>query len=270
MNKRQRNSFFQCKEFRIEQRGAAMKVTTDACILGAWAPLQSARRILDIGTGSGVLSLFAAQRAPEALIDAVELDPEAAQQASDNFEASPFRARLNIHCTDIRRFQPSHAYDLVLCNPPFFDSSTPNANSRLSQARHSPSLPLADLLESISTLLEPNGKAFLLLERTQAERALSLIQSRPLFLRHQLNLNNQAGNRAHCVILGLSPEAGKTERRELNLYSQHPVHSREAGSLLYPFYTRLRCEDPKFEINQTQTAIGGGATFDALSQKPIA
>lgn len=248
MKKRQRNTFFECKEFRIEQQGAAMKVTTDACVLGAWAPVEAARHVLDIGTGSGLLSLFIAQRAPQAIIDAVEIDPQSAAQAERNFAASPFSDRLNIHCTDILHFTSPKRYDLLLSNPPFFDGSTPNACTRLSQARHTLSLPLAAMLDAIARLLSPTGRAFLLLDTAQAERAVEQLSTHRLYMRYQLDLSSQPGDRPHRTILGLSPQAGETVTKELMLYRAHPIHTREAGQLFYPFYTRLRCEDPTYEI----------------------
>ncbi|KEA65736.1 tRNA (adenine37-N(6))-methyltransferase TrmN6 [Marinobacterium lacunae] len=112
-----------------------MKVTTDACTLGAWAPIESARTILDIGTGSGLLALFAAQRAPNATVDAIELDTESALQARSNFNLSPFNDRLTLIEGDITTFTTGKTYDAILCNPPFFSDSTLNDCSRLSQAR---------------------------------------------------------------------------------------------------------------------------------------
>ncbi|WP_432698541.1 tRNA1(Val) (adenine(37)-N6)-methyltransferase [Marinobacterium sp. YM272] len=247
MSKRRRNSFFQCRNFRIEQQGAAMKVTTDACALAAWAPLASCGRILDIGTGSGVLALFLAQRAPQAQVDAVELNPEAAEQARRNFDTSPYAERLSLYTSDITAFQPQHRYDGIICNPPFFQDATHNSCHSRAQARHNVSLELPALLEAIARLLAAAGTAFILLPVPEALRVISLLDSLGLYLRHQLSLISQPGDAPHRLILGISPDKGQVIEETLTLYCKHPVHSTAAGELFHPFYTRLRCEDPRFE-----------------------
>lgn len=170
MSRRQRNSHFQCQQFRIDQGGAAMKVTTDACALGAWVPLAGAERILDIGTGCGLLALFAAQRVPEARILGIELDPGAAAQAAANFAASPFADRLQLIEGDVRHYQDA-PHDAILCNPPFFSGSTPNRCARLASARHDLNLSLAALLGAIARLLSERGTAWLLLPVDTAQHA---------------------------------------------------------------------------------------------------
>lgn len=224
-----------------------MKVTTDACALGAWVPLEPCHRILDIGTGTGVLALFAAQRAADAKIDAVELDPVAAEQARRNVDASPYRDRIKVYTTDIATFTPAYRYDRLICNPPFFQDSTLNTCSRLSQARHNITLSLPALLAACSRLLQPTGSAFLLLPAEEALQAIERLPTVDLYLRHKLALQSQPGDTPHRLILGLSPSEGDITDAALTLYRAHPVHTREAGQLFYPFYTRLRCEDPRFE-----------------------
>lgn len=113
-----RNSYFQFKQFRVEQGLTAMKITTDACILGARAEVENRQAILDVGAGTGLLSLMAAQRST-ARIDAVELDDQAAIQARENFSASPWQNRLTLHHCPIQSFRPEKRYDCILSNPPF-------------------------------------------------------------------------------------------------------------------------------------------------------
>ncbi|WP_051299035.1 tRNA1(Val) (adenine(37)-N6)-methyltransferase [Marinobacterium litorale] len=247
MTRRTRNRYFQCQKFRIEQGDSAMKVTTDACALGAWAPLPTQGHLLDIGTGTGLLALFAAQRSPELIIDAVELDSAAAAQARANFGQSPFSERLQVIEQDIRQYRPDIRYDCILSNPPFFSDSTPNRCDRLSQARHDSHLPLADLVVSVSELLASEGRAYLLLPCESQPRLRTLLEQNGLYLRHQLSLISQPGDAPHRHILTLARQPGDCEHETLTLYRAHPVHSREAGRLFYPFYTRLRCEDPRFE-----------------------
>lgn len=160
------NSYFKFKQFTIEQDACAMKVCTDACLFGAWlsTKLQSlhAKNILDIGTGTGLLSLMIAQN-NQATIDAVEIDEAAAQQASENFEKSSWAARLQIINADIRKLHMTKKYDFIFSNPPFFDNDLKSTNSHRNTALHSAHLSAKELIESIKRLLADEGHFALLL-----------------------------------------------------------------------------------------------------------
>jgi tRNA1Val (adenine37-N6)-methyltransferase len=135
------NSYFQFKQFTVHQGDCAMKVTTDACIQGAWTPVQKDEvRILDIGAGTGLLSLMLAQKAPNAIVDAVELNEQAATQAGQNFAGSPWADRLNVICSDIQGYRATHKYDLIISNPPFFNNSLKGPEASRNNARHTTAL----------------------------------------------------------------------------------------------------------------------------------
>lgn len=158
-----RNSYFQFKQFTMQQDHCAMKVCTDACVFGAWAGTLGAKRILDIGTGTGLLSLMAAQSNKDAHIDAVEIDPEAAEQARENVTGSPFAERIEVHQTPIQDFTPLHRYDSILINPPFFQSDLRSPDARINQAHHAESLTFSELLTAIARLLGVEGTWHVLL-----------------------------------------------------------------------------------------------------------
>ena len=113
------NQYFQFKQFTIEQSDCAMKVGTDGVLLGAWAPVDNARRILDVGTGTGLIALQLAQRQPLAMIDAIEIDAQAASQAQRNVQASPWADRVKIICQDFKCYSSSQPYHLIVSNPPY-------------------------------------------------------------------------------------------------------------------------------------------------------
>ncbi|KOF01755.1 hypothetical protein OB69_15520 [Roseivirga seohaensis subsp. aquiponti] len=149
------NSFFQFKQFRIEQGNCGMKVTTEGCLFGALRLTPSTfnpKRILDIGTGTGLLALIKAQQT-DAFIDAVEIDETAFKQAKVNFESSPWSNRLSAFHTDLLEFEPNHLYDYIVCNPPFFQDNQLGSNRQKNQAIHNSSLTFEDLATSISRLL---------------------------------------------------------------------------------------------------------------------
>ena len=164
-----KNSFFRFKEFTIDQDKCVMKVCTDACVLGAWADVEHAENILDIGTGTGLLALMAGQRNPNARIDAVELDPEAFSQASDNVANSPFHSRIEVINSAIQDFNPNKKYDCIITNPPFFQSDLLSPKTQKNQAHHSTSLSFDELLVAIGALLSEQGRYNVLLPMDESQ-----------------------------------------------------------------------------------------------------
>lgn len=120
------NDYFQFKQFTIRQERCAMKVGTDGVLLGAWTDVTHARRLLDIGTGTGLIAIMAAQRNPELIIDAIEIDPAAFEQARENANSTSWRERIHLFQGEVQAFAPPHKYDIIVCNPPFFINSTKN------------------------------------------------------------------------------------------------------------------------------------------------
>ena len=164
-----KNSFFRFKEFTVDQDKCAMKVCTDACVLGAWADVENAENILDIGTGTGLLALMAGQRNTKARIDAVELDPEAFLQASGNVARSPFHSQIKVINTAIQDFNPDKKYDCIITNPPFFQSDLLSPKVQKNQAHHSTSLSFDELLLAIGPLLSEQGRYNVLLPMDEAQ-----------------------------------------------------------------------------------------------------
>lgn len=159
------NSFFRFKRFTVNQSACAMKVGTDGVLLGAWAP--GATRILDIGTGTGVVALMMAQRFDNALVTAVEIDDDACDQASDNFVNSPFADRLTLVRSSVQemslRKNYQHAFKAIVSNPPYFSNSLKNPDKKLATARHNDTLTLEDLFSAIEKLLSEDGLFTLIL-----------------------------------------------------------------------------------------------------------
>lgn len=166
-------SSFRFKQFTIRHERSAMKVGTDGVVLGAWAQVEGARRILDIGTGTGLLALMAAQRNPEARVDAVEIDEEAAAEATENIAASPWSDRIRVHGMDARRLRASEPYDLIISNPPYYPGEMSSADASSSIAKHSAELGLDDLVAVVHSLLAADGR-FVVIVPSNREDALRL------------------------------------------------------------------------------------------------
>ena len=146
---------FRFKQFEIQQDRCAMKVGTDGVLLGAWAP--GGKRILDIGAGTGLISLMMAQRFPEATVVGIDLDADACSQASENVAASPFADRVNIVHSALQNFEASGLFDAIVSNPPFFVNSMKNPDNKRTMARHTDSLPFRDLFQGVKSLLSDEG-----------------------------------------------------------------------------------------------------------------
>ncbi len=171
-----------------------MKVCTDACVLGAWSGIETGSQILDIGTGTGLLALMAAQRNPDARIDAVELDAEAAQQARKNVMASPFAKQITVCQARIQAFVetiPPQFYDHILTNPPFYTNSLRSPNAAINRALHTAELPFPDLVDAVDRVLKQTGSWWVLLPPPESAHLVVMVQKaglRPVqqfFLRHR-------------------------------------------------------------------------------------
>ena len=157
-------SHFHFKKFSVAHDKSTHKVGTDGVLLGAWVSLEEVQRILDVGTGTGVISLMLAQRTPETVtIDAVEIEEDDALQAAENVRQSPWPEKIKVYHKTIQAFSPGKKYDLIISNPPFFVESWLPPEKKRSQARHTEQLSFEELLESATRLLSANGRLAVIL-----------------------------------------------------------------------------------------------------------
>lgn len=176
---------FQFKQFKINQQGAAMKVGTDGVLLGAWFDGNNCKSILDVGTGTGLLALMAAQRFETATIHAIDIDESAANQAKENFEASPWHERLSSERIDFKQ-HTNHLIDHIICNPPYFVQSLKAPDKARTLARHDEELPLKDLADGIAKALSSSGKASIILPPKEMAALTQLMAEHALFVSRQL------------------------------------------------------------------------------------
>ena len=177
-------SKFQFKKFAVEQDRCAMKIGTDGVLLGAWAPIDNNPfSILDIGTGTGIIALMLAQRSGATQIDALEIDEDAYEQATDNFENSPWNDRLFCFHAALDEFieEPEDEYDLIISNPPFYTEDYKSDNEQRDLARFSDAMPFEDLIEAADLLLSENGIFAVIIPFKEEERFIDLCAEVELF-----------------------------------------------------------------------------------------
>ncbi len=164
-----REKVFRFKQFAVVNDRTAMKVGTDGVLLGAWCPVEGARHVLDVGTGCGVIALMIAQRNASAVLDAIDIDHDAIEEATLNFKASPWGERLTAIEGDFNELQTAERYDLIVSNPPYFTNGVLPTGDARTQARHTGTLSYRQLIEGASRLLSDDG-TLALITPTDAEQ----------------------------------------------------------------------------------------------------
>jgi tRNA1Val (adenine37-N6)-methyltransferase len=175
---------FSFKQFAVQQDRCAMKIGTDGVLLGAWTPLiNNPYNLLDIGAGTGILSLMLAQRSTATQIDAIEIDEEAYEQCVENFETSPWGDQLFCFHAGLDEFvdEPEDEYDLIISNPPFYTDDYKSDNTSRDLARFEDALPFEELIEAAALLLSDNGIFSVIIPYKEEERFISLCKELDLF-----------------------------------------------------------------------------------------
>jgi tRNA1Val (adenine37-N6)-methyltransferase len=161
---------FRFKQFEVFQSRSAMRVGTDGVLLGAWANVDGAKHILDVGSGTGVIALICAQRSQDALVEAIEIDEGSAEDARYNFSLAPWQCRLKLHQGDFLKIASKEKFDLIISNPPYFSQSLRAADPSRNAARHDDSLPAEQFMAKAKGLLAPEGKIALIFPKNQLSR----------------------------------------------------------------------------------------------------
>ena len=175
---------FSFKKFSVQHDKTAMKIGTDGVLLGAWTPVNhNPESVLDIGTGTGIIALMIAQRSTAIQIDALEIDEDAYEQATDNFENSPWNDRLYCFHAGLDEFveEPEDEYDLIISNPPFYSEDYKSDNEQRDLARFQDAMPFEDLIEAADLLLSEFGIFSVIIPFKEEETFISLAAEYELF-----------------------------------------------------------------------------------------
>ena len=228
---------FRFKEFAVSNERSPMKVGTDGVLLGAWCRVDGAQRVLDVGTGTGVIALMLAQRQPGAVITGIDIDHEASLEAAANFAASPWSTRL---AAIEGNFLSSEAllgpFDLIVSNPPFFTRQVHSPNERRDAARNAAALPFENLFARVAKLLAPEGR-FALITPADAREDIHLHAAMAsLHVTRFTMVEPVAGRPAKRLLWEFSPLPAPTLRDTLVLHDNEGNATPRYAALVAPFY----------------------------------
>ncbi|MDA3817249.1 MAG: methyltransferase [Prolixibacteraceae bacterium] len=233
------NNYFQFKQFKVVQNHAAMRVGTDGVMLGAWADVARASRILDIGTGTGVIALMLAQRNRTAQIDAIEIEEGAVNDASANFINSPWKERLQLHHISAQDFAVATPgkFDLIVCNPPFFNQCLQSPKKSKNIARHTSQLTFKDLIGAASKLLTTEGRFIVVLPSESEEKFRAEAASAKLFPAKITRVKPNPVKPVKRVLIAFALEATLKTENELTIETEtRHVYTEAFQKMVETFY----------------------------------
>jgi tRNA1Val (adenine37-N6)-methyltransferase len=203
------NQYFKFKQFTINQHNTAMKVGVDAVLLGSWADPGNAKEVLDIGTGTGLLSLMLAQKS-EASITAIDIDTGSYGQAFANVKASKWYDRIEVHNISIQEFaiKTSKRFDFIICNPPFFNSTLVSPDNKRTMARHDASLGLNELFSCVVGLLNENGRFLMIYQYDRKEEVISEATNFELYPSKALVIKGNEHKNPNRIVFEFGRESG--------------------------------------------------------------
>ena len=227
---------FRFRQFLIVQDKTPMKVGTDGVLLGAWA--EGGRRILDIGTGTGLVALMMAQRFPDAEVTGIDISDEAAEEASCNVRQSPFSNRVRIARADFRKMACDAKYDAIVCNPPYFENSLKCPERGRSMARHSDTLPLTELVRKAGEMLLNGGVFSMIIPYSLLDEAITEAKSCGFAVRRGMRVRGTEGAewKRGLLTFELGGEARQCPMDAMTLERERGVRSDAYRKLTEEFY----------------------------------
>lgn len=230
-------SVFKFKEFELSNERAAMKLGTDSVLLGASVDVEGVDSVLDIGTGTGVVALMIAQRTAGSplhpIIDAIDIDLPSVEEARENFQTSPWADRLKVYHSALQTY-PRKEYDLIVSNPPFFDNSLLNPDSRKREARHTCTLSYIDILEYARTTLSVYGRLALILPSEEEKTLIRTAVSHHLYPKSVLRIRTVERKVPKRIVVEFCRVMPEVKQRYLNM-SRDGEFTPEYSELVEPF-----------------------------------
>jgi len=234
-------SVFHFRQFTVQQDKCAMKVGTDAVLLGSWVKTNQSRYILDIGTGTGLIALMLAQKSA-AYIDAVDIDETAVEQARMNFSASPWNDRLTVTHMSFQSFSESTTkkYDLVVTNPPYFHHASKPAEEARLNARHDVQLSFEALICGVKKVLSDDGRLCIILPFKEALEFMDMAQSKGLFCHEMMRVRTKADKTEKRMMMEFSTQFGLLNESEMVIQDDCNSYTEEYIEMTKDFFPGLK------------------------------
>jgi len=232
---------FDFKQFSVRQSQSAMKVGTDGVLVGAWTKVDPIhRRILDIGTGTGVIALMMAQRSENAMITGIEIEPKAAREAAYNVAVSPWKDRIDIICSAVQEYNPSWKFDLIVSNPPYFNGSYKSEDVERMAARHAELLSGDDLLDSVIRLLDKdNGTFSAIFPYDIGAVTIAKAAERGLYCKRICNVHPKEHSGVKRIMAEFAATRRTPETEELYITDDRNIFTKQYRLLTKDFYLKF-------------------------------
>lgn len=233
---------FKFKEFSVNQDRCAMKIGTDAVLLGAWASVKhNPFNVLDIGSGTGILSLMIAQRSNAQQIEAIEIDDDAFEQCSENFENSPWNDRLFcFHASLIEYIEAvDEKFDLIICNPPFYSENYKTNNEARDLARFSDAMPIEHIIFAVINFLSENGKFSVIIPNKEEKRFIEEASLIDLYPNRILRVRGREESELKRSLIEFSYNKTKTKTSELIIETSRHQYTEDYINLTKAFYLKM-------------------------------
>lgn len=230
---------FHFKKFSVFQEDVVHAVGTDGVLLGAWADVEGANTILDIGTGTGLVALMLAQRTgPGVQIHAIDVHPGSVVCAGKNFSNSPWKARLSVEASPLQKFSQASGlqFDLIVSNPPYFSETTISPDLERGLARSINNLSIHDLLVSVQNLLAPSGKCCFILPEKEGKLLCEMAVPLGLYCTLEVQVRGRPGKPVARLLLQLEREPGRYQRGQLQLHAEGGGYSPAFQDMTAQFY----------------------------------
>lgn len=233
---------FSFKNFKVNQDQCAMKIGTDGVLLGAWTSIENNPfSILDIGAGTGILSLMLAQRSHAELIDALEIDDKAYEQCVENFEQSPWADRLFCYHASLEEFanEIEDQYDLIICNPPFFSEDYKTESAQRDLARFQDAMPFGHIIESVSKLLNENGLFSVVIPFNEETHFIKIALKFGLFPNKVLHVKGNPTSEIKRSLMTFSFQKSEIIKETLTIEIGRHEYTPEYINLTKDFYLKM-------------------------------
>ena len=232
------NPYFQFKNFTVRHDRCPMKVGTDGTLLGAWVPLDGAHRVLDVGTGCGLIALMVAQRCAGASVVGVDNDLQSVSQAKENALLSPWRDRIEVFAADFRemRIERGCEFDVIVSNPPFYEEDVECPNALRNSARHTSSLSFHDLTSVSSRLIAENGSLSVVVPANASQSFMSAAVRNGFYLTRMTTVHTKIGKPPKRALISFSKSPVSAAFDDLCILDADGKYTPDYASLMKDFY----------------------------------